>query len=167
MAKDYPYLLLFLLFAALLDVITDPAKAERVSSTIFRFLFMSCVIPMIALCGLAVFLILREQRRQKSAAPFRIPPLPETGTELRGEVVKSGVSADKSEYHLLICSQQNGRHPVYFMFRLPPDYPAPAAGTAVALWHTDQPFSEPQPLPQDDTGCCLLLPSYLPQDFTN
>lgn len=167
MKKDYPYLLLFLLFAALLDVITDPVKAERVSSTVFKFLFMFCVIPMIALCGLAVFLILREQRRQKSAAPFRIPPLPETGTELRGEVVKSSVSADKSEYHLLISAQQNGRHPVYFMFRLPPDYPAPAAGAPVSLWHIDQPFSEPQPLPQDDTGCCLLLPSYLPQDFTN
>ena len=165
--KYVPSMLLFLLFAALLDSITDPSRTARMLGTFFRFFFIFCVIPMIAFAVLAVFLILREQTRQKAAVPSGILPLPETGSEIRGEVVKSGVSADNSEYHLLICSQQKGAHPVYYMFRLPPDYPAPAAGAAVMLWHTDEPLSEPQPLPQDDTGCCLLLP-YLPvQDHTN
>lgn len=167
MKKDDPYLLLFLLFAAFLDSITDPSRTARILGTFFRFFFIFCVIPMIVFAVLAVFLILREQKRQRAAVPSGILPLPETGSEIRGEVVKSGVSADNSEYHLLICSQQKGTHPVYYMFRLPSDYPAPAAGAAVLLWHTDEPFSEPQPLPQDDTGCCLLLP-YLPaQDHTN
>lgn len=33
MKKDYPYLLLFLLFAALLDSITDPSRTARILDT--------------------------------------------------------------------------------------------------------------------------------------
>ena len=81
MKKDYPYLLLFLLFAALLDIITDPSRTARILGTFFRFFFIFCVIPMIAFAVLAVFLILREQKRQKTAVPSGILPLPETGSE--------------------------------------------------------------------------------------
>lgn len=173
--KPVLYLIFGILFLVL--ILVDPERRAKAGTVLYFYAILGTAVHF-ALIGAGIFLILRIYRHALFSSDGAAPqaPLPEPqrdqslppqpvifpadAEKLPGTVVKSALSADKSEYHLLIETKQPGSHPVFYLFRLPPDAAEtePGAGAAVMLCKLQAPSAEPFPLPQDDTGTCLLLP---------